>query len=193
MKAVTAGRVEIALLGTDIADMSGLSLLGMLRQTEQGRQLPILLLNTQKTDGDVIAAFQNGADDYIQLPCSEGEIVARIRAVLRRRVERGAQVGQPMQIGPVLLDPARHECRVRGKKVALRPLEFQLLEILMRKAGRVLSRAYLLEAVWGMSSEADTRAVDAAVSRLRKAVGFRAGNWVETVERFGYRFRETRL
>ncbi len=193
MKSVTENRAEIALLSADLPDMSGLSLLAMLRQTGQGRELPILLLSARKTDADVIAAFQSGADDYIQMPCSDGEIVARMRAVLRRRVDRGNQVGQPMENGPVWLDPARHDCRVRGKKIALRPLEYQLLEILMRKAGRVLSRAYLLEAVWGMSSEADTRAVDAAVSRLRKAIGPRAGAWIETVERFGYRFRESRL
>ena len=85
------------------------------------------------------------------------------------------------------MDPGRHRCYVGGKEVELRPREFELLEILMRKAGRVLSRPYLLESVWGMSSAANTRAVDVTVSRLRKALGGKAGKWVESVEKFGYR------
>ena len=79
---------------------------------------------------------------------------------------------------------------LRGKRLRLRPREFELLEILMRKSGRVLSRRYLLESVWGMSGEADTRAVDVTISRLRQALGARASRWIETVERFGYSFRK---
>ena len=132
--------------------------------------------------------FELGADDYLAKDVETAELTARLRAALRRRFERRDQLGSPMQIGPIRLDPGLHECRVRGQRRKLRPREFELLEILMRKSGRVLSRPYLLETVWGMSGNASTRAVDVGVSRLRRTLGRRAGNWIETVERFGYRF-----
>ena len=151
---------------------------------ELGKDLPIIVLNDRKTDHSVAEAYRLGVDDYIAKPCHPAEFLARMRAVLRRRFEREQFMGAEMTIGSVMLDPAHHQCLVRGKPVDLRPREFELLEILMRKVGRVLSRSYLLESIWGMSHTADTRTVDVAVSRLRKALGLRAGSWVETVERY---------
>lgn len=180
---------DLVLLGLDLPDMSGLACLKALRQTEPGRELPVIMVAARRGEAETAEAFDWGADDFAALDCEPAERVARVRAVLRRRFEREESVGRAMSVGPVALDPARHECRVRGRLVALRPREFELLEILMRKAGRVLSRSYLLETVWGMSRRAETRAVDVGVSRLRAALGRRAGAWLETVERFGYRFR----
>jgi DNA-binding response OmpR family regulator len=137
----------------------------------------------------VANAFDWGADDYILKGCQIPELLARIRAVLRRRFERAEPSGYAVARGPIALDPSRHECRVRKKIIALRPREFELLEILMRKAGRVLSRHYLLETVWGMNREAGTRAVDIGVSRLRQALGPHGSAWIETIPRFGYRCR----
>lgn len=189
LTAILERRPEMALLDLKIPDVGGLSWLNVLRQMELGKELPLIVLNDRKTDDSVAEAYRLGVDDYIAKPCHPAEFLARMRAVLRRRFEREQFMGAEMTIGSVMLDPAHHQCLVRGKPVELRPREFELLEILMRKVGRVLSRSYLLESIWGMSHTADTRTVDVAVSRLRKALGLRAGSWVETVERYGYRFR----
>lgn len=183
-------RPDLLFLDTQISDMEGLACLKILRQTDQGRDLPVIVVNIRKADADVIEAYEWGADDYILKNCAPEELAWRIRAVLRRRFERPEQVGFAMSLGPVGLDPSRHECRVRDKRVMLKGRQFELLEILMRKAGRVLSRIYLLEAIWGMNRSANTRAVDVAVSRLRKALGPGAGRLIETIERFGYLFRD---
>ena len=189
MGAVQASSVDLALVDCDLPDIAGLAWLKMVRQTREGKELPVIVTSARRTDSEVAEAFEWGADDFVELPCVPEELLARLRAVLRRRFERDEQVGYAMSLGPVSLDPAGHQCRVRGKALEVMPREFELLEILMRKAGRVLSRSYLLEAVWGMSRNASTRAVDVGISRLRRALGPRAGRWVETVERYGYRYR----
>lgn len=180
---------ELVVLDLDVPDMRGLDCLRILRSTAEGRELPVIAVDGRKSDDEVREAFDWGADDFVLKDCDPLEWAARLRAVLRRRFERQPLADEALALGSVTLDPVLHECRVRGRLVALRPREFELLETLMRKAGRVLSRQYLLETVWGMSRLADTRSVDVAVSRLRKALGRRASAWVETVERFGYRFR----
>ncbi|MBI4424082.1 MAG: response regulator transcription factor [Elusimicrobia bacterium] len=182
-------RHDLLLVDLQLPDVLGIAWLKMLRQTDLGRELPVMALTGARSDAEMADAYEWGADDYLEKGLSAPELAARIRAVLRRRFERDEQAGASMKLGPFALDPARHELRVRGKALALKPREFELLEILMRKAGRVLSRAYLLEAIWGMSRLADTRAVDVGVSRLRRRLGPRAARWIETIERFGYRFR----
>lgn len=182
-------RPDLGLLDLNLPDVPGLSWLNMLRSTEAGSALPVIVFHDKKPDESVAEAFACGADDYILKSCHPLELAARIRATLRRRFERAEQLGGELRGGDVSLDPSRHICRVSGEEISLRPREFELLEILMRKAGRVLSRAYLLEAIWGMSRQAETRTVDVTVGRLRKALGARAGRCIDTVERFGYRFR----
>lgn len=182
-------RHDLLLVDLQLPDVLGTSWLRMLRQTEPGRELPVIALTQARSDREMADAYEAGADDYLEKGLAAGELAARVRAVLRRRFEREEQAGAAMALGPFQVDPARHEVRLRGRKVELKPREFELLEILMRKAGRVLSRAYLLETIWGMNRLADTRAVDVGISRLRARVGPRAARWVETVERFGYRFR----
>lgn len=180
---------DIALV--DLA-LESVGWLALLRQSEIGRGLPVIAVTARLDDDEAAAVLQAGADDYIAKDCAPREFVARVRAVLRRYVEREQGWGSAMKVGAILLDTVRHRCEVRGRVVELRPREFELLDVLMRKAGRVLTRAYLLETVWGMSQFADTRTVDVGVSRLRKALGRQAGRWVETVERYGYRLRNPR-
>ena len=183
-------RPDLVVVELRLPDLDGLAWLQIIRQTKEGRGLPVIVASRRSSEEGMIQAFDLAADDYIAFGgCDEGEVSARIRAVLRRRYDVEELRSDVMERGPVALDPGRHVCRVRGKSVELRPREFELLEILMRKAGRVLNRAYLLEGAWGMSRTADTRAVDVTVSRLRRALGRRAGLRIETVARFGYRFR----
>ena len=190
LERVVENACDLVLLDIDSAASDGLGWLKALRHTDIGRELPVIVLSNRKTDDDLAQAFEWGADDFILKGSASSELLARLRSVLRRRFEREASLGAPLKTGPITLDPSRHECRVRETRVRLNPREFELLEMLMRKAVRVLTRAYLLGSLWGMSRLANTRTVDVAVSRLRKAIGPRAGRWVETVERYGYRFRD---
>lgn len=190
LRHITDRPPDLALVDIDLPDIEGLAWLRVLRQTDSGKGLPVIVASRRKTDDDVSEAFSWGVDDFVEKDCDPAELLARVRAVLRRRFEREERAGSTLSMGGIALDPGRHLCSVRGTRVVLRPREFELLETLMRRAGRVLSRAYLLETVWGMTRDVDTRAIDVTVSRLRGALGSRAGRWVETVERYGYRFRD---
>ncbi|MDO8806672.1 MAG: response regulator transcription factor [Elusimicrobiota bacterium] len=188
-KALLAARPDLVFLDIAIPDIDGLTWLTILREMLEGKGLPVIVAGEKLGPEELARSFELGAEDCIPFRhCDPRELSARVRAVLRRRAAHAEQPAAALSMGPVELDPGRHRCFVCGKEARLRPREFELLEILMRKAGRVLSRPYLLGSVWGMSSAANTRAVDVTVSRLRKALGEKAGNWVESVEKFGYRF-----
>lgn len=187
---VEKGDADLLFLDVELPGVERLTWFKLLRQTAAGQALPAILAGSRADEEEVAEAFEHEADDFVLKQCEPAELAARLKAVLRRRSGRDFSSEAPLEIGAVTLDRARHLCLVRGRSVALNPREFQLLEALMTKAGRVLSRDYLLETIWGMDREAHTRAVDVAVSRLRRALGRRAGAWVETVERYGYRFRD---
>lgn len=187
---IGAGEADLALLDLDLPAVERLGWFRMLRRSEDGRLFPVVLASRHKSDAELAEAFELSADDYVLKSCDERELLARLRAVLRRRFEKELLFDGVLSAGPVSLDKGRHVCRVRGKALTLNPREFELLETLLNKAGRVLSRPYLLETIWGMSRSASTRTVDVTVSRLRKALGSRAGGWIETIERYGYRFRD---
>ena len=182
------GKPDLLVLAVDVPDMPGMSFLAVLRDTDYGHGLPVIAVAPERTEEGVLRAFDLGVEDYLVRPFDPRELVARCRTVLRRRYERGEYLGAPLSVAGVEIDPGQRRCRARGKRVTLRPREFALLEILMRKAGRVLTRAYLLETVWDMSSSADTRAVDVMVSRLRKHLGRHAGKMIETISKMGYCF-----
>lgn len=182
-------RPDLLLTDLDLPDMEGLTFLSVLRDTEHGTDLPVIVLSAHKTEESVMRAFDFGIEDYVTKPVDPQEIVVRVRTVLRRRFERTEHWGTSISLMGIEIDPNQRRCVVNGKRVALRPREFALLEILMRKSGRVLSRPYLLETIWGMSSSAETRAVDGMISRLRRRLGKRAARMIETVSKMGYSFR----
>lgn len=186
---ILEGLFDLALLDADLPALERLRWLEALRQTDEGRALPVIVASRRRDDDELARAFELGADDFVLKSCDPLELSARLRSVLRRRFERAPSHDAAIKVGQVTLDPARHECLVRKTRVDLNPREFELLETLMRRAGRVLTRPYLLETVWRMSRFSNTRTVDVAVSRLRKALGPRAARWLETVDRYGYRFR----
>lgn len=187
---VFSGETDLIILDLELPAAERLGWFRSLRQAESGRKFPVVLAGPEKSDAELAEAFELGADDYVLKSCDERELLARLKSVLRRRFEKSMVHEGVVTVGAVSLDLARHVCRVRGKAVALNPREFELLVTLLRKAGRVLSRPYLLELVWGMSAAATTRSVDVSVSRLRRALGPRAGRGIETVEGYGYRFRD---
>jgi two-component system phosphate regulon response regulator PhoB len=128
-----------------------------------------------------------GADDYVTKPFSPREVILRIKAILRRGEPKG---DGSLKVGPITVDPDRHEVYVEGKRVHLTGLEFKLLRTLMSRRGRVQPRDRLLNDVWGYESIIDTRTVDTHVRRLREKLG-KASDVIETVRGFGYRLRET--
>ena len=184
------GHTDLLILDSDLPDMPPMTFLHVLRETRYGRELPVVFVAERKTEESVAQAFALGVDDYLAKPVDPRELAARARAVLRRKFERAEHWGGALSIGGVEIDPSQRLCVAGGRRIVLRPREFELLEILMRKSGRVLTRPYLLETVWGMSGSADTRAVDAVVSRLRKSLGQRAAGLIQTVSKLGYTFRD---
>lgn len=180
-------KTDLLILDLELPAAEGLGWFRTLRGTDFGGSFPVVLAGPEKSDAQLAEAFELGADDYVLKSCHERELLARLKSVLRRRYETAMLQEGVMQAGPISLDLGRHSCRADGRPVTLNPREFQLLEMLLRKAGRVLSRPYLLETVWGMDARSSTRAVDVCVSRLRRALGPRAGRCIQTVDSYGYR------
>lgn len=180
---------DLVLMDLDLADMDGLSFLSALRETEHGAALPVLVVSSGRAEDAILRAFELGAEDHLAAPFDSREVAARIRAILRRRSERLEPWGPSLELAGVAIDPSARGCLAFGRRVELQPREFELLEALMRRAGRVLSRGWLLETIWGMDRSARTRAVDVMVSRLRRKLGPRAGRRIATVSKMGYCFR----
>jgi len=144
--------------------------------------VPIIMVTARRAEEDRLRGFAEGADDYIVKPFSPRELVARVGAVLRRTVPSATQPGA---IGPLTLDPRRHEVRVAGEPVSLRPREYDLLAYLCARAGTACTRADLLDHVWGYDFAGDERTLDTHVRRLREALGA-AGGLIRTVWGVGY-------
>jgi DNA-binding response OmpR family regulator len=167
--------------------MDGLEVCRRLRADSTAAAVPIIMLTAKADEVDRVVGLELGADDYVTKPFSPKELVARVRAVLRRA--RPVERGHPLAVGGVTLDPARHQVTADGAAVVLTPKEFELLQALMESAGRVLSREHLLNRVWGYAraDAIESRTVDVHVRRLRAKLGG-AGARIATVKTIGYRF-----
>ena len=163
---------------------SGLNLARKWRADPRSKHVPILMLTARGDEPDKIAGLDAGADDYITKPFSTQELLARIRAVLRRRTP--AQAGERVQVGELVLDGETHRVSFREQPLKLGPTEFKLLNHLMHNPERVHSRAQLLDKVWGDHVFIEERTVDVHIKRLREALGD-AGGLVEPVRGAGYR------
>jgi two-component system phosphate regulon response regulator PhoB len=170
--------------------MPGLEICKVLKTDPVTGQIPVLMLTAKAEEIDRIVGLEFGADDYVTKPFSPRELVLRVNAILRRGKSDAAEETK-LSIGPITLDPARHQVEVGGKPLRLTSVEFKLLSMLMRRQGRVQERDRLLNEVWGYESAIDTRTVDTHVRRLRKKLG-KAADAIETVRGFGYRIREAR-
>jgi len=180
-------RPDFIVLDLMLPKMSGLEVCRILKSDTATSQIPILMLTAKAEEIDRIVGLEFGADDYVTKPFSPREVVLRIKAILRR-AEGGAE-DERLSAGSIVIDPARHEVSVHGKRVNLTSLEFKLLRTLMQRRGRVQARDRLLNDVWGYESVIDTRTVDTHVRRLRKKLG-KAADAIESVRGFGYRLRE---
>jgi two-component system phosphate regulon response regulator PhoB len=167
--------------------MSGALLAKALRQDERTRQIPIIMLTARAAEQDKVAGLEAGADDYVTKPFSPKELVARIKAVLRRRAPQTTD--EPVEVAGLRLDPATR--RVFGNRTAIEigPTEFRLLHFLMTHPERVHSRSQLLDKVWGDHVFIEERTVDVHIRRLRKSLeGTSHDRLIETVRGSGYRF-----
>jgi two-component system phosphate regulon response regulator PhoB len=179
----------LIILDLMLPKMPGLEICKVLKTDGATRQIPVLMLTAKAEEIDRIVGLEFGADDYVTKPFSPRELVLRVNAILRRGKGEGAAEEKKLSIGAITLDPARHHVDVGGRAVRLTSVEFKLLNMLMRRQGRVQERDRLLNEVWGYESVIDTRTVDTHVRRLRKKLG-KAANAIETVRGFGYRIRE---
>jgi two-component system phosphate regulon response regulator PhoB len=175
---------DAILLDWMLPGQSGLALARRWRSDSRTKAVPILMLTARGDEPDKVAGLDAGADDYITKPFSTQELLARIRAVLRRRAPEKAE--ETMTLGALTLDPAAHRVTWQGRPLKVGPTEFKLLRYLMKHPERVHSRQQLLDKVWGDHVFIEERTVDVHVKRLREALGA-GGALVETVRGAGYR------
>ena len=175
---------DVILLDWMLPGISGLQLARRWRADPRTKTIPILMLTARGDEPDKVAGLDAGADDYITKPFSTQELLARIRAVLRRRAPE--QASDVVRLGELVLDGTTHRVSYRDEPLRLGPTEFKLLNYLMHHAERVHSRAQLLDRVWGDHVFIEERTVDVHIKRLREALG-EAGAMIETVRGVGYR------
>jgi len=176
---------DVILLDWMLPGESGLSLAKRWRTNPRTKGVPIIMLTARGDEVDRVAGLDAGADDYIVKPFSTKELLARVRAVLRRRAPE--QVGGVVSIGALSLDASTYRVSFNDQMLKLGPTEFKLLHYLMNHAERVHSRSQLLDKVWGDHVFIEERTVDVHVKRLREALGANAGQMIETVRGAGYR------
>jgi two-component system response regulator RegX3 len=170
--------------------LPGLSGTEVCREVRLRSGLPIIMLTAKDSEVDIVVGLELGADDYVTKPYSSRELLARIRAVLRRRQTEPSDGDAILEFHDIVLDPDRHQLSVRGNPVALPLKEFELLELLMVNAGRVLTRGQIIDRVWGSDYFGDTKTLDVHIKRLRSKVELTPSEptVIVTVRGLGYRF-----
>ena len=182
------GGADIVLLDLMLPEMSGTE---VCRQLRQKSNVPIIMVTARDSEIDKVVGLEIGADDYVTKPYSPRELVARIRAVLRRQSADSGELSAPtLAAGPVRMDVERHVVTVDGDAVQLPLKEFELLELLLRNAGRVLTRGQLIDRVWGADYVGDTKTLDVHVKRLRSKIEPEPSTprFIVTVRGLGYKF-----
>jgi DNA-binding response OmpR family regulator len=185
-------RPEVILLDILVPQLNGWEVCRRLKEDPDTRGIPVIMVTGRVEEGDKVLGFELGADDYVTKPFSPRELVARIRAVLRRARAAQAPERKHLKVGDLEIDRYRFEVRVKGRALEVTPKEFELLAVLVAAPGRVFGREELLDLVWGRDGFVEPRTVDVHVARLRAR--FHAARLpdpgVDTVRGVGYRFRE---
>ncbi|MEW1964605.1 response regulator transcription factor [Micrococcus sp. NPDC078436] len=178
---------DLILLDLMLPGMSGTE---VCRQVRQRSNVPVIMLTAKDSEIDKVVGLEIGADDYVTKPYSSRELVARVRAVMRRQGEPEELVASAVAAGPVRMDIERHVVAVDGQQVSLPLKEFELLEMLLRNAGRVLTRGQLIDRVWGSDYVGDTKTLDVHVKRLRSKIepDPSSPRHLVTVRGLGYKF-----
>jgi two-component system alkaline phosphatase synthesis response regulator PhoP len=193
MRILRAERPDLVLLDLMLPDRDGREVTRIVRSDPSLAHTPIVMLTARVEDRDKIVGLELGADDYVTKPFNPGEVVARVRAVLRR-AQDGPVSSRILQVGRLMLDQDRHQVRYREQQLPLTPTEFSLLWALARRAGYALTRLELIEAALGYQYEGLERTVDSHIKNLRRKLDQGGGqgtgaSWIETVFGVGYRLR----
>ena len=186
LDAVRAKAPDLIVLDVMLPHVDGLEVCRLLRANDHTASIPIIMLTARAEESERIVGLEMGADDYLAKPFSPNELVARVRALLRRAQRADAPSGRPLWLGAIVVDPDRHIVSLDGRDIALTAKEFLLLSYLLQHRGRVLSRDVLLEQVWGYRYTGGTRTVDVHVRRLREKLPPLTEALV-TVKQFGYK------
>ena len=192
IKQVETGKPDLIILDVMLPRMDGLEVCHKLRRSQEYANLPILMLTARSEEVDRVLGLEIGADDYVTKPFSPRELMARVKAILRR-INQPSSVEEvdELSIGVLKIDCSRHLATFQGTELELTPKEFELLYLLALQPGKVLTRDVLLEKVWGYEYLGDTRTVDVHIRRLRKKMEDinPAHDYIETIRGIGYRFR----
>lgn len=175
---------ELIMLDIMLPNTSGLEILSQLRENEKTRELPVMMLSAKGSEYDKVVALDMGADDYVTKPFGMMELLARVRALLRRTPKQ--QGIEEYKIGALYVCPERHIVTVSGQEISLTLKEFELLTVLLKNRGLVISRDALLDRVWGYGDFGGGRTVDVHISTLRQKLG-EAGALIETIRGVGYK------
>ncbi len=176
---------DLILLDWMLPNLSGVEICRQLRRHSDTRDVPIIMLTARTQERDKIQGLDVGADDYVSKPYSVKELIARIRAALRR--PKGGVFDRKLSVGKLEADIEKHRVTFDGKILLVSPIEFKLIVALMQRPERVLSRGQLLDLVWGVSSELETRTVDVHIGRLRRSLDKIGGKGIiRTIRGFGY-------
>jgi two-component system phosphate regulon response regulator PhoB len=182
-------RPDIVLLDWMLPGGSGLEMLRRLKRGETTRELPVIMLTAKTAEDNVIQGLDVGADDYITKPFAPRELIARVRALLRR--SSGGQANERMQVSKLVLDGESRRVLIDGDPIEMGPTEFKLLQFFMSHPERAYSRSQLLDQVWGANVYVEERTIDVHIRRLRKALQSPGGDYstlIQTVRGTGYRF-----
>ncbi len=183
---------DLILLDLTLPDVDGIDLCRELKADFRFQGIPIIMLTARSSTEDKLVGFESGADDYIVKPFEPRELIARIKALLRRIEIFGGKPHEVITVGPITIDVDSYSVTIlQPKRVELTPKEFQLLYLLMKNRNRVLERKFLLKTLWGYVDEEEmekTRTLDVHVMNLRKKLGEEIGNYIKTVENIGYKF-----
>jgi len=183
---------DLVLLDLMLPGVDGLDVLRRIRAQRSSAQLPVILVTAKGGEADRIVGLELGADDYIVKPFSPRELVARVKAVMRRtgRAAEEATAGERIAAGPIVIDASRREVTVDGEQAALTATEFDLLRFLAERPGRAMKRNELIDGALGEDAMVTDRVIDAHIAAVRRKLGDKGAAWIETIRGYGYRFRE---
>jgi len=189
LRAARSQLPDLIVLDLMLPGIDGLTVCRELKQDAQTREIPIIILTAKGEEADIVAGLELGADDYVTKPFSPRVLLARLRAVLRRRRLEPAAESETLALHGMTIHPGRHEVLVQGQPVELTSTEFRLLSFLARRPGWVFTRGQIVQGVQGEDYAVSERAVDVQIVGLRKKLGT-AGQFIETVRGVGYRLKE---
>jgi len=180
---------DVILLDLMLPGLDGLDVCRRLRSNPATADTPIVMLTAKGEDADIVTGLELGADDYVTKPFSPRVLLARIKAVLRRRQQKEEDETSVVRIHDITVNPARHEVLLKGRPIELTATEFRILHFMARRPGWVFSRDQIINAIRGGDYPVTERSVDVQIVGLRKKLG-NAGTWIETVRGVGYRIKE---